>query len=115
MTPSSTTDQDSWVLQLEQLTKDRQGQYVTIEILHPAYGDEPEAERLPFAYASYDPKDDVVVIAVGGNTPKHPVLLRHMISHPTEVDVDVDNGALKVVEEDGTTTITSFYRPPGEA
>lgn len=43
MAQSSTTDHDKWVMQLEQLTKDRQGQYVTIEILHPAFGDEPEA------------------------------------------------------------------------
>lgn len=56
-----------------------------------------------------------MVTAVGGNTPKRSVLLRHMISHPIEVDVDVDNGALKVVEQDGTTTITSFYQPPGDA
>src|SRR4051794_6616011 len=41
-----------------------------------------------FAYVAYDPKDDVVVIAVGGNTPKYPVVLRHLIWHPTEVDVD---------------------------
>ena len=115
MTQNSTTDQEEWVSQLEQLTKDRQGQYVSIEILHPAYGDEPEAERLPLAYVAYDPKDDVVVIAVGGNTPKYPVVLRHLIWHPTEVDVDADNGGLKVLERDGTTTITSFYRPPGQA
>lgn len=113
MTPSSTTVHDEWVLQLDQLTKDRRGQYVAIEILHPAYGDEPQVERLPFAYAAYDPKDDVVIIAVGGSTPQYPVLLRHMISHPTEVDVD--DGGLKVVEKDGTTTITSFYQPPGQA
>jgi hypothetical protein len=87
-TPSSTTDHDEWVLQLEQVTKDRRRQNVTIEILHPAYGDEPRAERLPFAYAAYDPKDHVV---------------------------DVDDGGLKVVEKDGTTTITSFNRPQGQA
>ena len=81
----------------------------------PAVRGEPEAEHLPFAYAAYDPKDDVVVIAVGGNTPKYPVVLRHLIWHPTEVAVDADIGALKVLEKDGTTTITSFYRPPGHA
>jgi hypothetical protein len=115
MTQSSTTEHEHWVSQLEQLTKDREGQYVTIEILHPTYGDEPEAERLPFAYAAYDPRDDVVVIAVGGNTPKYPVVLRHMIWHPTEVDVDAANGALRILEKDGTTTFTSFYQPPGRA
>jgi len=79
MTQRSTTDHEEWVSQLEQLTKDRAGEYVTLEILHPAYGDEPEAERLPFTYAADDPRDDVVIIAVGGNTPKYPVMLRHLI------------------------------------
>ena len=115
MTPSPTTGHDEWVQQLDQLTRDRQGQYVTIEILHPALGDAPEAEHLPFAYAAYDPKDELVVIAVGGNTAKYPVLLRHMISQPAEVDVDVDAGALKVVEEDGTTTIVGFHGAAGQA
>jgi len=41
MTQRSTTDHEEWVSQLEQLTKDRAGEYVTLEILHPAYGDEP--------------------------------------------------------------------------
>jgi hypothetical protein len=54
----------------------------------PAYGNEPEAERLPFAYAAYDPRDNVVIIAVGGNTPRYPVVLRHLIWHPTEVELD---------------------------
>jgi Family of unknown function (DUF5335) len=115
MTQGSPTAHERWVWQLEQLTKDRVGEYVTIEILDPAHGDGQAAERLPFAYAAYDPRDDVVVIAVGGNTPTYPVVLRHMIWHPTEVAVDADIGALKVVEKEGTTTITSFHRPPGQA
>jgi len=36
-------------------------------------------ERLPFTYAAYDPRDDAVIIAVGGNTPKYPVVLGHLI------------------------------------
>jgi hypothetical protein len=113
MTSSPTPDHDEWVLQLDQLTRQRRDQYVSIEILDPAYGDEPEAEHLPFAYTVYDPKDDVVVIAVGGSTAKYPVVLRHMISHPVEVDVDIDGGALKVVAKDGTTTIASFHEASG--
>jgi len=113
MTESSTTDRKAWADQLDQLTKERESQYVTIEVVDPTYGDETEAERLPFAYATYDPKDDAVIIGVGGNTKKYPVVLRHMVSHPTEVDVDLGAGALKVAEKDGTTTIVAFHPPPG--
>lgn len=64
------------------------------------------------AYAAYDPKDDVVVIAVGGRSPRYSVILRHMISHPTEVaaaDVDTARAALRVIDADGTATLTSFF------
>ena len=113
MTSSPTPDHDEWVLQLDQLTRHRRDQDVSIEVLDPTYGDETEAEHLPFAYTVYDPKDDVVVIAVGGSSAKYPVVLRHMVSHP--VEVDVDDGALKVVGKDGTTTIASFHEASGRA
>jgi hypothetical protein len=43
------------------------------------------------------------------------VVLRHLIWHPVTVEVGTDIGALKVLEKDGTTTITRFYRPPRQA
>jgi hypothetical protein len=53
---------------LDQLTADHEGQHVTIELLDPSVGYQHEAERLPFAYINFDPKDDVIVIAVGGKS-----------------------------------------------
>src|SRR4029453_3453057 len=114
MTESSTTDRKAWADQLDQLTKERESQYVTIEVLDPTYGDEPEAEHLPFAYATYDAKDDVVIIAVGGTTKTYVAALRPMGWHPAEVDVELAAGAIKVVEKDGTTTIVAFHPPPGQ-
>jgi hypothetical protein len=111
MADTSTTDRQGWVEGLDRLTKDREGQDVTIEVLDREYGDQREAERLPFAYTSYDPKDDAVIVAVGGRSSSHPVVLRHMVSHPTEVNIDLDGGALRVVEQDGTTTIVTFFPP----
>ncbi|WP_374968717.1 DUF5335 family protein [Terrabacter sp. BE26] len=114
MADTSTTDRQSWAKGLDQLTKDRGGQEVTIEVLDRSFGDQTEAERLPFAYATYDPKDDVVVVAVGGRSSSYPVVLRHMVPHPSEVDIDLDAGAFRVVEQDGTTTIVSFFAPSGD-
>ena len=76
-------------------------------------GDQTEAERLPFAYTSYDPKGDVVVVAVGGRSSSYPVVLRHMVTHPSGVDIDLDAGAFRAVEQDGTTTLVSFFPPSG--
>ena len=70
-------------------------------------------DRLTFAYTSYDPKDDVVVVAVGGRSSSYPVVLRHMVPHPSEVDIDLDAGAFRAVEQDGTTTLVSFFPPSG--
>lgn len=39
-----------WGNYLEQLTKDHQGDSVTIEVVGLDYGDQFEAERMPFAY-----------------------------------------------------------------
>jgi hypothetical protein len=99
-----------WAALLGRLTKEHEGRLITIELLDPEYGDQHEAERLPFAYADYDPRDDVVIVAVGGNSPRYPVLLRHMIWHPSEVDVAPD-GAFRVVDQDDIATLVSFYGP----
>ncbi len=113
MADTSTTDRKGWVEGLDRLTKDREGQDVTIEVLNRAFGDQKEAERLPFAYTSYDPKDDVVVVAVGGRSSSYPAVLRHMVPRPSEVDIDLDAGAFRAVEQDGTTTIVTFFPPSG--
>ena len=56
---------------------EHQADDVTIEVVDPTFGPNQEAERLPLAYIEYDPKDDVVVVAVGGRTARYPVLLDH--------------------------------------
>ena len=70
MGANSTAEHSDWIRLLDQLTGDHEGQFVTIEVLDPTYGDQHEAERLPFAYASYDPRDHVVIVAVGGSSPR---------------------------------------------
>ncbi|HKC29532.1 MAG TPA: DUF5335 family protein [Jatrophihabitans sp.] len=105
MTDTS-TDREAWAEELDRLTDDHEGDQVVIEILDQEFGDNEEAERVPFAYANYDRKDDVVIIAVGGRSGRYPVTLRHIIDDPVEVDVTDD--AIRVVSEDGTTTIVAF-------
>jgi hypothetical protein len=109
MAGPATLDRDQWMSTLDQLSRQHEGEKVMIEVLDPSYGDNTEAERLPFSYASYDPKDDVVVVAVGGNSPQYPVVLRHMVSHPTDLAASTDAApAIKVTDADGTTTVVSF-------
>jgi hypothetical protein len=109
MTDTSTVDHGQWASLLDRLTKDHEGDYVTIEVLDPTYGDNTEAERLPFQYAAYDRKDDVAFVVVGGKTPQYPVALRHMVPHPTDVSTTADPPAVRVVDPEGTTTVVSFF------
>jgi hypothetical protein len=112
MTGTSTVDRSQWTSALDQLTREHEGEEVTIEIIDPTYGDNPEVEHLPFAYANYDYKDDVVFVAVGGASPRYPTVLRHMVSHPTEVTTTTEPPAVRVTDGEGTTTVVSFF-PPG--
>jgi hypothetical protein len=106
MTNTSTLDRNEWAPRLDEFTKEHEGQAITIEVVDPTYGDNREVEKLPFNYVNYDWKDDVLTVGVGGNSLRYPVVLRHLIFHPTEVDVA--DMAIRVIEKDGTTTLVSF-------
>lgn len=109
-----TADRTEWARLLDRLSREHDGQLVTIEVLDQMYGDQYEAELLPFVSALYDRKDDAVIVAVGGRTGRYPVLLRHIISHPTEVSAAQSRAgaAFRVVGADGTATLVSFFPTP---
>jgi Family of unknown function (DUF5335) len=102
-----------WESRLETFTKEHEGAWLTVEVVGREYGAEEEVERLPFSAIGYDPRDDVVIVTIGGLTASHPVALRHMVWHPVEVDVadDVTPPAIRLVEKDGTTTVVTFLPP----
>lgn len=111
MTETSNPDRKDWAERLDHASRAHDGDLAAIEILDQTYGDEEEAERVPFGYASYDPKDDVVIIAVGGRSGRFPVALRHIVNHP--VEVDVAESALRVIADDGTVTLVTFTKDAG--
>jgi hypothetical protein len=102
-----------WTRLTDRLSAEYAGYDVTIEVLAPDIGDNPMVERLPFDHVTYDHKDDVLVVAVGGKDQRYPVVLRHLIQHPQELVVDENpqGVALKVTDESGTTTLVSLLRP----
>jgi hypothetical protein len=101
---------------LEQVTKEHEGDAVTIEVMDSEYGDQFEAEQMPFAYLEYDDKDDAVNVGVGGKDNRYPVVLRHTIERPKAVLVDppAPNAArtLEIAGDDGSNTIVSLHRRP---
>ena len=110
MAETMTIDRSQWVEQLDAVTREHEGDEITIEVLDKDWGDAHEAQRMPFSYVSYDKKDDVVIIGVGGSSAAWPVLLRHMVWHPTEVSLAVvgDATVLRSTEPDGTVTLASI-------
>ncbi|MFK4144860.1 DUF5335 family protein [Streptomyces sp. NPDC004065] len=112
MADTSMPDRAEWQSKLDEVTNAHTGDLVTIEVVDPSIGDQHEVERLPFSYLTYDPKDDVVVVAVGGQSPRYPVVLRHMIPHPKDVALstpDVAEAAVRVVDPEDTATLITFF------
>jgi hypothetical protein len=115
MTVTTPEQRSEWSKLTDRLSADHEGHDVTIEMLDPEGGDSSLVERLPFAGITYDRKDDVLVVAVGGRSPRYPVVLRHLIEHPQEILFDLipQGAALKVTDSSGTTTLVSLLRRSG--
>jgi hypothetical protein len=106
-----------WTALTDRLTAEYQGYDVTIEVLAPDTGANSLVERLPFDTVTYDHRNDVVVLTVGGNSQRYPVALRHLVHHPQEFVADLipEGAALKITDSTGTTTLVSLLRPPDGA
>ena len=103
-----------WQARLEELTKQHEGHEVAIELLDKEFGDEFEVEMLPLASLEFDPKDDVVIVAVGGRDGRYPAVLRHMVDHPQRIVADTYGEgrlALDIVDGDGDHTIVTIHAP----
>jgi hypothetical protein len=112
MASTATLHRKDWRTALDEFDAEHKGELVTIEVLDPSVGHQYAAERLPFSSLTYDPKDDVVIVAVGGEPPRYPVVLRHMVPHPKEVEVtssDVPEPAVRLVDPDRSITLITFY------
>lgn len=106
----------SWFDSLESLTKQHEGDVVTIEVLALDIGDEYEAEEVPFAYIEYDRHDDALNVAVGGRDGRYPVILRHTIEHPQRIVVSSaalgEDSTVDVTAADGVQTLITFHQRP---
>jgi Family of unknown function (DUF5335) len=102
---------EDWHELLDELTKVRAGDDVTIELLDAEFGDAFEAVRMPLAYIEYDEHADEASVAVGGRDGRYPVLLRHSIQHPTSILTDSKPPRLPLVVQfvgaDGSETLVT--------
>lgn len=96
-------EKPEWRPFFDVLSKLLEATVAEVEVASLDLGDQTQAEWLPLLGISYDPRDDVVDIALDG--------LDHMIRQPREIYLD--NGAaaltsLEIVDADGVKQIVKL-------
>jgi hypothetical protein len=99
-------DKSEWHPFFDRITKGLVGKQAEIEVASLALGDQVEAEWLPLYGIVYDPKSDVIEIALEG--------LDHLIYKPREVYVELRGPELatfEVVDGGGVRQIVRLKDP----
>ena len=99
-------DKAVWRVFCDRVSKGLIGKRAEIEIASLALGSQIEAEWLPLLGIAYDPKDDIVEIALEG--------LDHMVQRPREMYVDLGPDgltSLEVIDSDDARHIVKFRDP----
>jgi hypothetical protein len=99
-------DKAEWHHFFDRLSKVLGNKLVEIEVASLALGDQVQAAWLPLLGLVYDPKSDIVEVALEG--------LDHMIRQPREIYVDDEADgliSLAIVAADGTKQILRFKDP----
>jgi len=104
-----------WPAYLDSIASSTEGMLVTVELMSEQLGDQTDVERLPVQAISYDPRDDVLEVAVGGRGTRYPVVLRHFVSSPTAISVEEtpEGGpsAILVTDAGGVRTLIRLFEP----
>ena len=105
----------SWPAYFDSIASSIEGMLVTVELMGEQLGDQTDIERLPVQAISYDPRDDVLEVAVGGRGTRYPVVLRHFISNPTAISVEESPegrpSAILVTDPGGVRTLIRLFEP----
>ena len=89
-------EKSKWAAYCELISKAVQGGQAEIEVASLDLGNQVEAEWLPLIGISYDPKDDIIDIALDG--------VDHIIHQPRELRADgefAELSALEITDKDG--------------
>ena len=100
-------EKKEWRVFFDQVSRGLIGKRAEIRISAPRFGDQIEAGWLPLLGITYNPKNDIVEIALDG--------LDHMIRKPRVIYVDDTGGeltSLEVVDSDKATQIVRLREPP---
>ena len=99
-------EKNNWKAFFDTLTRTLVGRRAEVEVASLDLGDQIEAEWLPLIGMAYDPKDDLIEVALEG--------LDHLIRAPREVYVDFNVGGLiglAVIDSDHVRQIIKLKEP----
>jgi hypothetical protein len=99
-------EKTDWRPYFDHVSKTLKGAEAEIEVASLGLGDQVEAHWLPLFGLVYDPKDNLVEVALDG--------LDHMIQKPREIYVDDGAGSLasvEIVDGDGNRQIITLKQP----
>ncbi|VFU09664.1 conserved hypothetical protein [Methylocella tundrae] len=95
-----------WGPYFDHLSKTLKGAQAEIEVASLKLGDQVEASWLPLIGLVYDPKDNIIEVALDG--------IDHLIAKPRDVFVDAGEEALasvEIVDGDDNRQIVRFRQP----
>jgi hypothetical protein len=108
-------DRSNWAPFLDSVTNSLTGKQAEIEVVSLDLGDQIEADWTPLIGITYDPKDDLIEIALDE--------LDHLVRSPRQVFIDYAVGgllaAIEIIDADGNRQIVKLKDPlalpvPGE-
>lgn len=96
-------EKPKWRPFLDALSELLPGKVAEVEVASLKLGDQVEAEWLPLIGITYDPKDDIVEVALEG--------VDHLIYHPREIYLDNGSGtitSLEIIDAGGVKQIVKL-------
>ena len=99
-------EKTAWHSFCDHVSKSVIGKRAEVQVASTKIGSQVEAQWLPLLGLVYDPKDDLIEIALEG--------LDHMIRHPQEFYVDESPAGLvnfEIIDGDGTRNIVTLRDP----
>jgi hypothetical protein len=99
-------DRPEWKKFFDVMSRLLEGRQAEIEVASLALGDQVEADWLPLIGITYDPKDDIVEVALDG--------VDHIIEKPREIyadDTGVELNSLEIVGAEGDRQIVKLREP----
>jgi len=109
MTVMQSLPKEAWKAYFEALSDALVGKWVEVEVASLELGDQVVAEWLPLLGVTYDTRDDLVDVALGGAD--H---FNHLIRHPRQIEVTEAAEGLRsiaVTNGDGTVQVLRLKEP----